>query len=126
MPWAPRQTPTRGPSARKPCTWRSSATRLSPVLSDHLDAGGFHKQFEHAGRTYAYGVVLNWSGNTADNIWQSSGSLPAVFAHELVEACSDPDGSTGYRLTPSQHAATPGENELERLTPDRRCCACPV
>lgn len=83
-----------------------------PVLSDHPDAGGFHIQFAHAGRTYAYGVVLNWSGNTAANIWESSGSLPATFAHEVVEACTDPDGSTGYRLTPSQNAADAGENEL--------------
>jgi hypothetical protein len=86
--------------------------QTQPVFSDHLDAAGFHLQFEHAGRTYAYGAVPNWSGNTADNIWQSTGSLPATFAHELVEACSDPDGSTGYQLTPSQNAADPAENEL--------------
>lgn len=83
----------------------------TPVVSEHANAGGYHKQFVYKDKTYSYGVVLNWAGNTADNIWESSGALPVVFTHEVVEACTDPDGS-GYHLDSPPNAADPGENEL--------------
>jgi hypothetical protein len=84
-----------------------------PILSDHSESGGgFHFQFDHAGKTHAWGVVTNLSGNTEENIWQSSGALPTVFTHEVVEACTDPDDTSGYRLTPPPKATDPGENEL--------------
>jgi hypothetical protein len=85
----------------------SSSTQ--PVLSAHTDAGGYHSVFEHEDRLYDWGVVLNFSGNTEENIW---GDLAVGFTHELVEACTDPDGSSGYRLTPAPNPKDPGENEL--------------
>ena len=65
----------------------SSSTQ--PVLSARTNAKGFHLFFEHAGQQHDFGVVLNYSGNTAENIW---GDLAAVFTHELVEACK-PEGT---------------------------------
>jgi hypothetical protein len=85
----------------------SSSTQ--PVLSAHTNAEGFHFFFEHAGQQHDFCVVLNYSGNTAENIWAD---LAATFTHELVEACTDPDGSSGYRLTPPPMPLDPGENEL--------------
>ncbi len=87
------------------------SSQAQPVLSGHTSAGGFHYFFRHGGHDYDFGAVLNLSGNTADNIW-GGGGLVAAFTHELVEACTDPDGSSGYRLTPSPNTADPGENEL--------------
>jgi len=71
-----------------------------PVYSDKpgFQAEGYHFQFDDNGRKITYGTVLNWSANTLDNIWNSTGSLPAAFAHEVVEACTDPTTTTGFRL----------------------------
>ncbi len=90
------------------------SSQTQPVLSEHTDAGGFHYFFAHNGRNYDFGVVLNFSGNTVENIW---GDLASVFTHELVEACTDPDGASGYRLTPPPNAKNPGENELCDFAP---------
>jgi hypothetical protein len=76
-----------------------------PVFSDELNDVGYHSQFQDGEHTLTYGAVLNWSANTAKNVWNSSGCLPAVLAHELVEACTDPDTSTGYRLDNGEELA---------------------
>jgi hypothetical protein len=68
-----------------------------------LNDEGYHSQFNDNGRSITYGTVLNWSGNTADNIWNSVGSLPAVFGHEVVEACTDP--ANGFRLDNGEELA---------------------
>jgi hypothetical protein len=75
------------------------------VFSDeaNLNAEGYHSQFDDNGRKITYGAVPNWSANTADNIWNSIGSLPAVFAHEVVEACTDP--ANGFRLDNGEELA---------------------
>jgi hypothetical protein len=76
-----------------------------PVYSDPpgLQNEGYHSQFDNNGRKITYGTLLNWSANTLDNIWNSTGSLPAVFAHEVVEACTDP--ATGFRLDNGEELA---------------------
>src|SRR5258707_696136 len=43
-----------------------------PVFSqpEYNNAAGFHEQYQDDdGMTVTYGVILNWSKNTADNIW---------------------------------------------------------
>ena len=80
-----------------------------PVLANHQDSGGFHLALAHGDRRYEYAMILNYAGNTVENIW---GDLAVAFTHELVEACTDPGGVNGYRLTPSPEPKDPGENEL--------------
>jgi hypothetical protein len=72
-----------------------------PIFSEPRlnNDGGFHEQFLDAdGTTVRYGVVLNWSKNTLANIWNSGMCLPGTLTHEMVEASTDPDARTGYRL----------------------------
>jgi hypothetical protein len=86
-----------------------------PVFSDkaNLNAEGYHSQLDDDGRTITYGAVLNWSANTVDNIWNSAGSLPAVFAHEVVEACTDP--ANGFRLDNGQELADLNDSRSVQL-----------
>jgi hypothetical protein len=71
-----------------------------PIFSETRfnNAGGFHDTFQDNGNTVKYGVVLNWSKNTLANIWNSQMCLPAVLSHEMVEALTDPDTVTSFRL----------------------------
>jgi hypothetical protein len=43
-------------------------------------------------------VALNNADNKLENIWSSSGSLPTVFGHEVVEACIDPGPTPAFSL----------------------------
>jgi hypothetical protein len=71
-----------------------------PIFSEGRfnNAGGFHETFLDNGKSVTYGVVLNLSTNTLDNIWNSQMGLPATLSHEMVEALTDPDTATGFRL----------------------------
>jgi hypothetical protein len=66
-----------------------------PIVLDELDASGYHSQFESDGRSITYAVALNIAGQTTDHTFRF---LTGVFTHELVEACTDPDTTSGYRL----------------------------
>ena len=99
------------------------SSQAQPVLSGHTSAGGFHYFFRHGGHDYDFGAVLNLSGNTADNIW-GGGGLVAAFTHELVEACTDPDGSSGYRLTPPRILRIRGRTNCATMRRRPRC-GCP-
>jgi hypothetical protein len=85
------------------------------VYSDkpNLNAEGYHSQFDDNRRTITYGTLLNWSANTAANVWNSSGSLPAVFAHEVVEACTDP--GKGFRLDNGEELADLSDSRSVQL-----------
>jgi hypothetical protein len=63
------------------------------------NAFGFHDHFtDDGGKEVRYGCVLAWTGSPVDSLWNSRGCIPAVLAHEMVEACSDPDTTSGFRL----------------------------
>jgi hypothetical protein len=66
-----------------------------PIVTQHPNANGYHDTFDDAGTPRVYGVVLNQAARIAEAIWLY---LPGVFAHELVEASTDPDVKTGYVL----------------------------
>lgn len=86
-----------------------------PVYSDAnlLNAEGYHAQFSNDGKTITYGTLLNWAGNTPANVWNSIGSLPAVFVHEVVEACTDP--ANGFRLDNGDELADLADARSVRL-----------
>jgi hypothetical protein len=98
-------------SARKLGTMEpigDAALYLVSVFTDPLpvfsqanlnNAMGFHDHFsDDAGKDVRYGCALAWTGNPAASLWNSSGGIPAVLSHEMVEACSDPDTSSGFHL----------------------------
>ena len=66
-----------------------------PIVVEQVNASGYHDKFDEDGRTVFYGVLLHQSASTADESWHY---LPSVFSHELVEACTDPDVSSGFIL----------------------------
>jgi hypothetical protein len=72
-----------------------------PVFSEAAlnNAAGFHNHFtDDDGKNVTYGVSLNAAKNTEANTWNSRLGLPATLTHETVEALTDPDTSTGFRL----------------------------
>ncbi len=76
-----------------------------PVFSQAnlINAFGFHDHFsDDAGKDVRYGCALAWTGSPVASLWNSSGGIPAVLSHEMVEACSDPDTSSGFRLDNGQ------------------------
>lgn len=79
-----------------------------PVFSEARlnNDSGFHNHFtDDDGKNVTYGVLLNLANNTEANTWKSSSGLPAVLAHEMVEALTDPDVSTGFRLDNGEEIA---------------------
>jgi hypothetical protein len=68
-----------------------------PIVVEQVTASGYHNTFDEGGRTVTYGVVLHQSASTVEESWRY---LPRVFSHELVEACTDPDVTSGFALTP--------------------------
>jgi hypothetical protein len=66
-----------------------------PIVVEQVKASGYHGTFDEDGRTVTYGVLLHQSASTVEESWQY---LPRVFSHELVEACTDPDASSGFIL----------------------------
>ncbi len=66
-----------------------------PIVVEQVDASGYHDTFDEDGRTVFYGVLLHQSASTTEESWHY---LPSVFSHELVEACTDPDVSSGFTL----------------------------
>jgi len=66
-----------------------------PIVPEVSDASGYHNTFEENGRTIVFGVLLNQSANSAEKTWHY---LPGIFSHELVEACTDPNVTSGYRF----------------------------
>jgi hypothetical protein len=89
-----------------------------PVLSDKnlLNAEGYHGHFDDRSRMIVYGVVLNNASRTLDDIWASPGSLPAVFAHEVVEACTDPGPTTAFILDDNEELADLSDTRVVRLS----------
>jgi hypothetical protein len=90
------------------------SNNVIPVLSDKglLNAEGYHSRLEDQGRSITYGVVLNNASNTLENIWRSVGSLPAVFGHEVVEACTDPGPTPGFSLDNGEELADLGQAKV--------------
>jgi hypothetical protein len=87
-----------------------------PIFSEtrFINAGGFHAQFtDDDGTIVTYGAVLNWSKNTADNIWNSPLGLPAALTHEMTEAVSDP--ANGFRLDNGEEIADLNDVRAVRL-----------
>jgi hypothetical protein len=79
-----------------------------PVFSEKRfnNAAGFHEQFtDDDGRNVTFGVVLNLATNTEANTWNSKLGLPATLTHEMVEALTDPNTSTGFRLDNGEEIA---------------------
>jgi hypothetical protein len=68
-----------------------------PIVVENIKASGYHDKFDEDGRTVTYGVLLHQSANTVEQSWQY---LPGVFTHELVEACTDPDVTSGFIVNP--------------------------
>jgi hypothetical protein len=68
-----------------------------PIVVEQQNASGYHNTFQENGSNVFYGVLLNQSAISADDAWNY---LPGVFAHELVEACTDPDVRTGFIVAP--------------------------
>jgi hypothetical protein len=114
------------PAAEKDVTYMAVVSSVAhPICGDWPSAAGWHRSFSYKGVDRAYGVVLNWSGNTPTDVWNSIHGLPEVFTHELVEACSDPDGESGYHLTGVSDSD--GENGLPEICDhsDRRSVRLP-
>jgi hypothetical protein len=89
-----------------------------PVFSETRfnNAGGFHEHFtDEDGKNVIYGVVLNLAKNTEANTWNSNNGLPAGLAHEMVEALTDPDTSTGFRLDNGEEIADLNDVRTVRL-----------
>jgi hypothetical protein len=59
--------------------------------------------------------VLNNASRTLDDIWASRGSLPAVFGHEVVEACTDPGPTTAFILDNNEELADLSDTRVVRL-----------
>jgi|GEM_PF-6476462 len=66
-----------------------------PIVVEFQDASGYHSQFLEDGVVVRYGVLLHQSASTAEEAWHY---LPGVFSHELVEACTDPDTTSGFHV----------------------------
>lgn len=83
-----------------------------PIVPESQDASGYHSQFDENGISIKYAVVLNQSAATSDQTW---GYLPGVFSHELVEACTDPDTTSGFRLDNGEELADLEDERAIRL-----------